>query len=287
LLGLMRECQFQYIFLGIETPDEQVLVQTQKRINTVKPLIDRVHRIYEAGISVSAGFIIGFDSEPSNPEQTIGDFIQESGITLAMVGLLSALPNTQLTRRLAKEKRLISSNHEWIDYVTDGYELISDTSHDQTVGGLNFVTVRDRVDIYQQLRNIVARIYSPRAFMDRVLSTTRRLNLAPKHRPNAWELRRMARGWVVLTWRLLKRRDTRWLYLRNAWKSLWMGPAKFVFAHQLMGTYLHFAGQTERMIQLLDESVDYAQTRATYPRSVEEMKQRTRESELVVLDRTV
>ena len=42
----MQECQFQYVFLGIETPDQQVLVQTQKRINTVKPLIDRVRRIY-------------------------------------------------------------------------------------------------------------------------------------------------------------------------------------------------------------------------------------------------
>ncbi|MEZ6137341.1 MAG: radical SAM protein [Pirellulaceae bacterium] len=275
LLELMRECQFQYVFLGIETPDEQVLVQTQKRINTVKPLIDRVRRIYSYGISITAGFIIGFDSEPENPEQTITEFVQESGIMLAMIGLLSALPNTQLTKRLGRERRLIDSNHQWIDDPSEDYELRSETSMDQTMGGLNFVTIRDRVDIYRQLKNIIQDVYHPRAFMDRVLDTTRRLELRSKHRPNLWELRRMLRGWAVLSTKLLIHRQTRYYYLRNAWKSLWMGPAKFIFAHQLMGSYLHFARQTDRMIRELDVSIEYSETQATYPRSVADPRLQT------------
>lgn len=281
LLDLMQECQFQYVFLGIETPDAQVLVQTQKRINTVKPLIDRVRRIYASGISVTAGFIIGFDSEPESCEQTISDFIQESGIMLAMIGLLSALPNTQLTRRLGRERRLISSDHQWIANASEVYELRSATSQDQTLGGLNFVTVRDRTEVYRQLKNIVEKVYSPKAFMDRVLDTTQRLNLKSKHRPNLWELRRMLRGWAVLSWRLLRNRTSRYYYLRNAWKSFWMGPAKFIFAHQLMGSYLHFARQTKRMSEQLEVSIEYAKTQATYPRSVAELKQRLAQEEQV------
>ncbi len=265
LLELMQECQFQYVFLGIETPDQQVLVQTQKRINTVKPLIERVRRIYAFGISITAGFIIGFDSEPENPEQTITDFVQESGIMLAMIGLLSALPNTQLTKRLGRERRLISSDHQWIQDAQEHYELRSDTSLDQTMGGLNFVTMRDRVEIYEQLKRIIAEVYSPKAFMDRVLDTTSRLQLRSKHRPNLWEFRRMMRGWIHLSGQLLAHRETRPFYLRNAWKAFWMGPSKFVFAHQLMGSYLHFARQTQKMIQQLEESIDYAKNKASYP----------------------
>lgn len=287
LLDLMQECQFQYVFLGIETPDSQVLVQTQKRINTVKPLIDRVRRIYASGISVTAGFIIGFDSEPESCEQTISDFIQESGIMLAMIGLLSALPNTQLTRRLGRERRLISSDHQWIANASEVYELRSATSQDQTLGGLNFVTVRDRTEVYRQLKNIVEKVYSPKAFMDRVLDTTQRLNLKSKHRPNLWELRRMLRGWAVLSWRLLRNRTSRYYYLRNAWKSFRMGPAKFIFAHQLMGSYLHFARQTKRMSEQLEVSIEYAKTQATYPRSVAELKQRLAQEEQVERNLTV
>ncbi len=267
LLQLMSDAQFRYVFLGIETPDEKVLAQTQKRINTVKPLIDRVRKIYAAGISVTAGFIIGFDSEPDNCDEALIEFVQESGIMLAMVGLLTALPNTQLTRRLAKERRLISSDHEWIEDPSIEYQLISKTSHDQTVGGLNFVTIRDRVRVYEQLRHVIEDIYAPKAFMGRVLNTTRRLEIKSKHVPGWWEFKRLARGWLVMTIRLLMNRDTRWHYLRTAWKVFWMGPAKFEFAHQLMGTYLHFAKQTKLMVTQLDSTIEYAKLSASYPRS--------------------
>ena len=63
LLQLMQDVQFRYVFLGIESPDEETLIHTQKRINTVHPLIERVRKIYSYGISVAAGLIIGFDTD--------------------------------------------------------------------------------------------------------------------------------------------------------------------------------------------------------------------------------
>lgn len=282
LLELMRACDFRYVFCGIETPDPAVLAQTQKRINTVKPLSERVHRIYDAGISVTAGFIIGFDSEPDNVHKTLVPFIEESGIIMAMVGLLYALPNTQLTRRLKREGRMVSDMGEWIPEHNGDYRVHVAKGVDHMVAGLNFVTQRDRVAIYEDLKKVIESIYSAEAFMGRVLNTTRRIRLRSRHLPNWWELKRMARGFRSISWRLMKNPKTRWIYLRNAWKTFWMGPEKFEFAHTMMGGYLHFEKTTENMLQELQNSIEHAKHHATFPRSVAEMRQQQPESLPVV-----
>ncbi|MEM9587735.1 MAG: DUF4070 domain-containing protein [Planctomycetota bacterium] len=274
LLELMQETQFRYVFLGIESPDEETLIHTQKRINTVAPIIDRVRTIYDHGISIAAGLIIGFDTDKPGTDGPMIRFIQESGISLAMVGLLSALPNTQLTRRLTRERRLIDANHLWIDDPDRAYELRSNESKDQTASGLNFVTMRDRVEIYRELRSIIQSVYSPREFMDRVIDTTSRLNLKNKHLPNGWEFRRMARGFMTIATRMLADRRTRWLYLRNFVRAALMGPTKFEYAHTIMGSYLHFDKQSQKILEALETSIDFAENQATYPRSVAELKDR-------------
>lgn len=274
LLDLMREAQFRYVFLGIESPDEETLVHTQKRINTVLPILDRVQTIYDHGLSISAGLIIGFDSDKSGTDRGMIEFIRQSGICLSMVGLLTALPNTQLTRRLGRERRLIDIHKGWLKDGVDVYELHNTGSNDQTVGGLNFVTMRDRVEIYRELRNIIKTVYSPQAFMDRVIDTTTRLNLRNKHVPNLWEFRRMVRGFFSISRRLLADPRTRWLYLRNAFRALRMGPTKFEYAHTIMGAFLHFDRQTAKIIASLDESIHYAENHADYPRSVKQMSPR-------------
>ena len=223
LLELMREVQFRYVFLGIESPDEETLIHTQKRINTVAPIIDRVRTIYDHGISVAAGLIIGFDTDKPGTDGPMIRFIQESGISLAMVGLLSALPNTQLTRRLTKERRLIDANHRWIDNPNASYELRSNESKDQTASGLNFVTMRDRVEIYRELRSIVQSVYSPEAFMTRVMDTTKRIKIRNKHLPNFWEFKRMTRGFLTIATRMLSDPRTRWLYAKNFLRAAMMG----------------------------------------------------------------
>ncbi len=272
LLGLMQACEFRYVFLGIETPDPAVLRQTQKSINTVKPLIERVRRLYESGISVTAGFILGFDAEPDGVDQALIPFIQESGISMAMVGLLFAMPNTQLTRRLRREGRLISHLDGWVPEMTDRYNVRVEKGVDHTGTGLNFVTVRDRVDIYRELKNIISTIYEPRAFMDRVLDTTGRLKFETKNRPGWWESKRMMRGFFNVSAKLLRNPATRWLYLRNAWKTLLMGPNKFEYAHTMMGGYMHFKKQADSLVKSLDASIDHSTHHATFPRSTADMQ---------------
>jgi Domain of unknown function (DUF4070) len=249
-----------------------VLKQTQKRINTVKPLIERIRKLYDSGISVTAGFIIGFDSEPRHVDQSLIPFIQESGISMAMVGLLFAMPNTQLTRRLKREGRLISHRDGWVPGLSERYNVHVDRGVDHTGTGLNFVTMRDRVEIYKELRSIVLQLYAPRAYMDRVLDTTRRLKFKSRHRPGWWELKRMVRGFITVSSSLVLNPATRWLYLRNAWKVLWMGIDKFEYAHTTMGGYSHFKRQSDVLVKSLNESIEYFSHNTPFPRSVAEMK---------------
>jgi len=93
------------------------------------------------------------------------------------------------------------------------------------------------------------------------------MKIRNKHVPNAWELKRMVRGFFAVSRRMLSDKTTRWLYLRNSLQAAMMGPTKFEYAHTVMGSYLHFHGQTDKMLAALDESIRFAEQEAEYPRS--------------------
>jgi radical SAM superfamily enzyme YgiQ (UPF0313 family) len=109
LLELMREAGFASVFLGIETPDESSLAATNKLQNTRRDLLDSVATIQRYGIEVMGGFILGFDTDRDDIFDRLVEFIQQSAIPIAMVGLLQAMPGTQLFRRLAREGRIVDS----------------------------------------------------------------------------------------------------------------------------------------------------------------------------------
>lgn len=107
LLQLFREANFVWVFIGIETPDENSLRETKKLQNTRQDILASVQHIYSYGIDIFAGFIIGFDNDTIETFARQYQFIMESGIQSAMVGLLMALPKTPLYKRLQREGRLI------------------------------------------------------------------------------------------------------------------------------------------------------------------------------------
>ena len=151
LLRMMREAGFISVFIGIETPDEESLREAQKMQNTRRNLLDCVHHIQSYGIEVMAGFIVGFDSDREDIFDRQVNFIQEAGIPLAMVGLLQALPNTQLYRRLLQENRLVEYG--------DGDSMCTD---------LNFVPKMDARRLVEGYRSILQRIYNRDAYYARV-----------------------------------------------------------------------------------------------------------------------
>ncbi|MFT4183442.1 MAG: B12-binding domain-containing radical SAM protein [Rhizobium sp.] len=165
LLDLLAEAGFFTVFVGIESPDEDVLRATQKKQNTRRDIVASVDKIYAAGIVVIAGFILGFDEETPGAGRRMTALIEDASIPVSMVGLLYALPNTQLTTRLHKEGRLYS-----------GHE-VDDGSGDQCVSGLNFATKRPRIDILRDYHGVVSAIYTPQAFFGRIARVGRKLRV--------------------------------------------------------------------------------------------------------------
>lgn len=151
LLALMKAAGFIRVFLGIETPVEASLKEANKLQNTQRSLLDSVRRIQQHGIEVMAGFIVGFDSDPEDVFDRQVEFIQESAIPIAMVGLLQALPGTQLYRRLKHEGR-----------------LVSDANGNNIECNLSFIPKMSSQRLLEGYRSILKRIYAPDAYYRRV-----------------------------------------------------------------------------------------------------------------------
>jgi radical SAM superfamily enzyme YgiQ (UPF0313 family) len=159
LLQQMEEAGFRRIFLGIETPVEESLKEAQKSQNTRRDLLDSVHKIQSYGMEVMAGFIVGFDNDPDDIFELQGRFIRESAIPLAMVGLLTALPDTQLWRRLETEGRLI--------------DVSTGNNTDCTI---NFVPRMDANRLLEGYKELVRNIYSPSEYYQRALDCLSRFH---------------------------------------------------------------------------------------------------------------
>jgi len=150
LLGLMSEAGFKQVFLGIETPSVESLMECSKHQNTRRDLISSVQTIQQAGIEVMGGFIVGFDSDTHDIFDRQFEFIQKSGIVTAMVGILTALPRTRLYRRLAEEGR-----------------LIADSTGNNVEAACNFLPKLGRDTLICGYRDLVHSLYEPRAFYTR------------------------------------------------------------------------------------------------------------------------
>ena len=158
LLAALKDCNFWLVFIGIESPDPATLVAMRKKQNTKRNLAESVHKIYSYGIAVTAGFIVGFDTEKTNIGDSMAAFIDDCAVPVAMVGLLYALPGTQLTRRLEKEGRLYK-----------GHDVMrEERAGDQCSIGLNFEPMRPLRDILTDYKRVVDTVYAPENFARRL-----------------------------------------------------------------------------------------------------------------------
>ncbi len=107
LMELFRAANFSWVFLGIETPDPDSLQEVQKTQNLAQDVLTAVRKIYDHGLDVFAGFIVGFDHDRVETFDRQYRFILDSGIQASMIGLLTAMPKTPLYERLTREGRLV------------------------------------------------------------------------------------------------------------------------------------------------------------------------------------
>jgi radical SAM superfamily enzyme YgiQ (UPF0313 family) len=155
LIAQMVAAGFDYVFVGIETPSPAALRETQKMQNLAIDLHQAVEKLIRSGLDVTAGFIMGFDSDDASALDRQREWILSSPIPQAMMGVLTALPGTQLERRLAREGRLI------------------ERSSGETFGRPNFKTKLPELTLLQAYGAALEQIYRPEEYFARCLRSLR------------------------------------------------------------------------------------------------------------------
>jgi radical SAM superfamily enzyme YgiQ (UPF0313 family) len=152
LMQMMVEAGFGTVFIGIETPEEDSLLECNKKQNVKRDLVETIKHIQRAGFQVQGGFIVGFDSDPPSIFQQQINFIQNSGIVTAMVGLLQAPPGTILYERLKQAGRLLEK-----------------MSGDNVDGSTNIIPTMNLDTLRDGYQKILKHIYSPEHYYQRII----------------------------------------------------------------------------------------------------------------------
>jgi radical SAM superfamily enzyme YgiQ (UPF0313 family) len=252
LMQLMKDASFKSVFLGIETPDESGLIASNKLQNTHRSLLDSIATIQSYGMQVMGGFILGFDTDRVDIFDRMVEFIQKSGIPIAMVGLLQAMPGTQLFRRLWKEGRILDAGHG-----------------NNTSEHLNFLPHMDAASLIEGYRSVLKRIYSCEAYYERVkLYLNRTMPKPGEQMPKQpWLTRDNARALVTSVVRQGVFGRQRWSY----WKFLLTAATRyrrcFGAAMTLAVMGYHFQVMTHKLLKaverpILPDTVDTAMSEA-------------------------
>ncbi len=240
LMDLMVQCNFDAVFLGIETPDEESLTLTKKFQNTRSALTDSVDQIIQAGLRPMAGFIIGFDGEKTEAGSRIIDFVEQAAIPTAMFGMLQALPNTALWDRLEKEGRLRVGTREDINQTT----LI------------NFVPTRPIEDIAREYVKAFWELYDPERYLDRVYRCFLKLKPTPCQTPFQFPSWVDLRALGIVIWRQGIKRHTRWK-----------------FWHHLLGIVMQNPGVWEQYLTLCAHNEHFLEYRQIVRDEIEKQLQ--------------
>jgi len=150
LMRLMSAANFFKVFMGLETPNHESLLECGKKQNTAGSMASAVDTIHRHGMQVMGGFIVGFDHDPENIFEMQVRFIQQIGVVTAMVGILTALPQTRLWHRLKAEGKLING-----------------ATGENTDGRLNFQP-KMKKKLLAGYQKLLATLYSPKHYYQRI-----------------------------------------------------------------------------------------------------------------------
>ncbi len=245
LLQLMQDCDFRYVFLGIETPENDALAKNNKSQNVNKPVADAVNKILSYGMVSNGGYIIGFDSESRQIAKNMTDSIQESGIAMAMIGLLYALPNTQLTRRLEAEGRLFHQSAQ----------SVSDTDIDQMTSGLNFATLIPRAEVYRNYISVIDTVYEPSYYYKRVIYTGLTIKPKYRHKPNFSTWLIYMRSFLRVCREAGFSKETGLQYWKMFFTVIFRNPMGIEVAVNLAAMFIHFQKQKAYIVSATNKSI--------------------------------
>ncbi|HBW57717.1 MAG TPA: B12-binding domain-containing radical SAM protein [Oscillatoriales bacterium UBA8482] len=226
LMDSMVECNFDAVFLGIETPDASSLEMTKKYQNNRSPLLEAVDKIIRAGLRPMAGFILGFDGEKPGAGSRIIEFVEQSAIPTALFSMLQALPNTALWYRLEKEGRLINPQKFDINQTT----LI------------NFVPTRPVEEIAQEYIETFWQLYDPERYLARTYRCFLKLGAPQCHPPGKFPSWIDLKALATVIWRQGIKRQTRWKFWQYLFSIIKHNPA-------VCGQYLTLCAHNEHFLE--------------------------------------
>lgn len=227
LRALMVAAGFTKVFVGIETPVADSLVECRKVQNQGRDLVEAVQTLQRDGLQVMGGFIVGFDNDQPDVFKRQFEFIQRSGVVTAMVGLLSALPQTRLYQRLKREGRLETKS-----------------SGNNTDATLNFQPKLNREFLQTGYRELMKKLYEPRAYYQRIRT------FLTNHRAGAVSLRLSWTDFMAFVksfWLLGVWYRGRVAYWRFFWGTLLRRPRQFRYGMELAIVGHHFRRVAQRL----------------------------------------
>jgi radical SAM superfamily enzyme YgiQ (UPF0313 family) len=221
LITLMMDAAIHSIFVGIETPNNDGLNECGKTQNQKLDMIASVKKLQKNGMIVSAGFIVGFDSDPADIFERQIDFIRKSGIVSAMVGLLNAPNGTKLFKRLQNEDRIVES-----------------FNGDNMDGKTNIIPKMKYSDLISGYSKLIENIYSHPEYYARIKS------FLDEYTVPAWKSQKLTvieiKAFLKLLWRIGILDKGKRYFWNTLVYSLFNYPKKFSVAMTLVVYGFHF-----------------------------------------------
>ena len=234
LMNLMVEAGICYIFVGVESPKESSLVECNKVPNKNRDLVTSINKLQNHGFEVHGGFVIGFDSDTDSIFENQIDFIQRSGIVIAMVALLIALRGTRLYQRLKEENRLLNKDSGNVEWAT------------------NFIPRMNRDVLINGYMHVLKTIYSPDYYYERVQRFFKEYR-PPKRQASRIELNYFISFFKSL-WILGIVENGRKLFWKFLIFTLFKNPKFFWQAMRYSMYHRHFYRHTRKLLETLATS---------------------------------
>ena len=226
LVRLMVKAGFKHTFVGIETVNDESLVECGKSQNLQRDIVASVKKLQRQGLIVSGGFIVGFDNDPPSIFEQQIRFIQKSGIVTAMVGLLNAPSGTRLFQRLKSENRLLNI-----------------MSGDNMDGSMNFIPKMNYQKLKEGYKQVIETIYSQKEYYERVKTFLKEYQLPSSH------VKRLSlnevKAFFKSIWILGLREKGKLYYWKLLFFSIFKYPKKFPLAITMAIYGFHFRKVTQ------------------------------------------
>jgi radical SAM superfamily enzyme YgiQ (UPF0313 family) len=230
LLQMMSAANFNKVFLGIETPNMDSLKECSKIQNTTLNLADAVWKIHTNGMQVMGGFIVGFDSDTENIFESQIKFIQKIGVVTAMVGMLSAFPQTRLWNRLKQEGR-----------------LLKETTGEHMDSSVNFIPKMGVDKLVEGYKKILSTIYSPKNYYLRIGKLLKSYKPTAKSRLSRHDVGAFFKS----VWRIGILSGARFHYWKLMIKTLFTKKKAFPLAVELSIYGLHYEKVVKQIMRSL------------------------------------